>query len=144
MVIISKEGKSEEVIVRFDEYNINTRANISNESLQLSNNVPSFSYYLDKLKVTNTSGTFTGLFVEPARSVFCLAYNGSTYSSGSYSSTVPSGWLTPFSWVKIGRGNGEGEKLAHVRLLVPHTYGSTTASASVNACLYDMTLQKGR
>lgn len=139
-----KEGKSEEVIVRFDEYNINTRANISNESLQLSNNVPSFSYYLDKLKVTNTSGTFTGLFVEPARSVFCLAYNGSTYSSGSYSSTVPSGWLTPFSWVKIGRGNGEGEKLAHVRLLVPHTYGSTTASASVNACLYDMTLQKGR
>ena len=139
-----QEGKSEEVLVRFDEYNLSTRANISNDSWSLSNRVPAYSYYIDKLKVTNTSGTFTGMFVEPAKSVYCLAYNGSTYSSGSYSSTVPSGWLTPFSWVKIGRGNGEDESIGHVRLLVPHTYGSTQAAASVYACLYDMTLQKGR
>ena len=95
------------------------------------------------MKVTNTSGTFTGMLVEPKKSVFGLAYNYSSYT-GSYSSTIPSGWLIPFSWVKIGRGNAEGEKIAHVRLLIPHTYGSTQASANVNAYFYDMTLQKGR
>lgn len=138
-----QQGKSEEVLVRFDEYNVNTRANISNESLCLSNNLPAYSYYIDKLKVTNTSGTFTGMLVEPKKSVFGSAYNYSSYT-GSYSSTIPSGWLIPFSWVKIGRGNAEGEKIAHVRLLIPHTYGSTQASANVNAYFYDMTLQKGR
>ena len=30
------------------------------------------------------------------------------------------------------------------RLLVPHSYGTTSASGSVQACVYDMTLQKGR
>ena len=136
------QGSSVNVLVRFDEYNLSTRAKITDDALSCSNNVPAYSYYVDKMRVTNTSGTYTGVFVEPAKSVFCIAYNYSSYS-GSYSGTVPSGWLVPFSWVKIGRGNGEGEKIAHVRLLVPHTYGSTSAAGSVYACLYDMTLQKG-
>lgn len=138
-----KEDQSEEVLVRFDEYNLSSRAKICDESLSCSNKVPAYSYYVDKVKVTNNSGTFTGLFVEPAKSVFAIMYNQNSYSN-SISGTVPSGWLVPFSWVKIGRGNGEGEKIAHVRLLVPHTYGSTQASANVYAALYDMTLQKGR
>lgn len=138
-----QQGTSEDVLVRFDEYNINTRAKICDDALSCSNNYVSTSFYTDKMRVTNTSGTFTGLFVDPAYSMFATTYNYSSYT-GSYSSTVPSGWLVPFTWVKIGRGNGEGEKIAHVRLLVPHTYGSTTASSNVYACLYDMTLQKGR
>ena len=141
---IIPQGSSEDVLVRFDEYNINTRAMICDASLQCSNNVPAYSYLVDKVRVTNTSGTYTGIFVEPLKSVFARTYNTSSYSSSSISGAVPSGWLVPFSYVKIGRGNSEGEKIAHVRLLVPHTYGSTTASASVYACLYDMTLRKGR
>ncbi len=137
-----KNGQSTEVLVRFDEYNINTRAKICDDALQLSNNYAGTSFYVDKIKVTNTTGTFTGMFVEPTKSVFALTYNYSSYTGG-YSGTVPSGWLVPFSWVKIGRGNSEGETIAHVRLLVPHTYGSTSASSNVNACLYDMTLRKG-
>ncbi len=136
------KGESAEVLVRFSEYNVNTRAKICDDALTCSNNYTGYSYYVDKMKVTNNSGTFSGLFVEPAKSIFCITYNYSSYT-GSYSGTVPSGWLIPFSWVKIGRGNSEGEKIAHVRILVPHTYGSTTASGNVNACLYDMTLQKG-
>ena len=139
-----KKDQSEEVLVRFDEYSLNRRTKICDAALTCSNNIPAYSYYVDKLRVTNTSGTFTGLFVEPTKSVFALTYNQSGYTSSGVSGTVPSGWLTPFSWVKIGRGNAVGEKLAHVRLLVPHTYGSTTASGSVYSCLYDMTLQKGR
>lgn len=140
---IIPQGTSEDVLVRFDEYNINTRALISDESLQCSNNVPAYSYMVDKVRVTNTSGTYTGIFVEPSKSVFASTYNTSSYTGG-ISGVVPSGWLVPFTYVKIGRGNSEGEKIAHVRLLVPHTYGSTAASGSVYACLYDMTLRKGR
>lgn len=139
-----KKDHSEEVLVRFDEYSLNLRAKICDAALTCSNNHVGASFNVDKLRVTNTSGTFTGLFVEPLKSVFALTYNQSGYTSSGVSGTVPSGWLIPFSWVKIGRGNAEGEKLAHVRLLVPHTYGSTTASGSVYSCLYDMTLQKGR
>lgn len=138
-----QKGTSEEVLIRFDEYNLSYGAKISDETLSCSNNYVGTSYQPDKVRITNTSGTFTGLFSDPNKSVFAYTYNRNSYSSG-ISGTVPSGWLVPFSWVKIGRGNAEGEKIAHVRLLVPHTYGSTQASASVYACLYDMTLQKGR
>ncbi len=135
------KGETTDVLVRFDEYNLNTEARICDNSLQLSNNVPAYSYYTDKMSVTNTSGTFSAAF-DTSTSLMATAYNSSSYSGTT--GYVPSGWLTPFSWVKIGRGNGEGEKVAHVRLLVPHTYGTTQASGSVYACLYDLTLRRGR
>lgn len=138
-----KQGKSEDVLIRFDEYNLSYLAKIDDAALSCSNNYVGSSFYVDKVKVTNTSGTFTGLFVEPAKSVFARTYNTNSYSTG-ISGTVPSGWLVPYTWIKVGRGNNEGEKIAHVRLLVPHTYGSTAASSNVYACLYDMTIQKGR
>ena len=138
-----QKGTSEEVLIRFDEYNLSYGTKIDGQIPSCSNNNWSTSFQPDKVRITNTSGTFTGLFTDPNKSVFAYTYNRNSYSSG-ISGTVPSGWLVPFSWVKIGRGNAEGEKIAHVRLLVPHTYGSTQASASVYACLYDMTLQKGR
>ncbi len=75
-------------------------------------------------------------------SLMANTYNSSNY--GSVSSTVPSGWLIPFTWIKIGRPKTDDERIAHIRLLVPHSYGTTSASGSVQACVYDMTLQKGR
>ena len=136
-----KMGETTDVLVRFSEYNLNTAAEMSLNSLQLSNNLKQYSYYTDKMTVTNNSGTFTGTF-DVNSSLMAATYNKNY--SGGYSGTVPSGWLVPFSWVKIGRGNAEGERIAHVRLVVPHTYGTTAASGSVYACLYDLTLQRGR
>lgn len=136
-----KKGETADVLVRFDEYNLSYAAEMSNKCLTLSNNVPAYSYYVDKMSVTNTSGTFTGSFVNPKASLMALTYN-SSYTG--ISSTVPSGWLIPFSWVKIGRPKTDDDRIAHVRLLVPHSYGTTSASGSVQACVYDMTLQKGR
>lgn len=136
-----KKGETADVLVRFDEYNLSYAAEMSNKCLTLSNNVPAYSYYVDKMSVTNTSGTFTGSFVNPKASLMALTYN-SSYTG--ISSTVPSGWLIPFSWVKIGRPKTDDERIAHIRLLVPHSYGTTSASGSVQACVYDMTLQKGR
>lgn len=136
-----KKGETADVLVRFDEYNLSYAAEMSNKCLTLSNKVPAYSYYVDKMSVTNTSGTFTGSFVNPKASLMALTYN-SSYTG--ISSTVPSGWLIPFSWVKIGRPKTDDDRIAHVRLLVPHSYGTTSASGSVQACVYDMTLQKGR
>lgn len=136
-----KKGETADVLIRFDEYNLSYAAEMSNKCLTLSNNVPAYSYYVDKMSVTNTSGTFTGSFVNPKASLMALTYN-SSYTG--ISSTVPSGWLIPFSWVKIGRPKTDDERIAHIRLLVPHSYGTTSASGSVQACVYDMTLQKGR
>lgn len=140
-----QQGETTDVLVRFYEYNLNTLARIDSvnyTNLTLTNNISYYSPHVDKMAVTNTSGTFTGVF-DVSTSLFAQTYNSSSYST-SVSGTVPSGWLVPFSWVKIGRGNGEGEKIAHVRLLVPHTYGSNAAATNVYACLYDMTLQRGR
>jgi len=137
-----QKGETTDVLCRFSEYNLNTAAEMSDNSLQLSNNLKQYSFYTDKMTVTNNSGTFTGAF-DINTSLMARTYNGNSYT-GSYSGTVPSGWLIPFSWVKIGRGNSEGEKIAHVRLIVPHTYGTTSASGSVYACLYDLTLRRGR
>lgn len=136
-----QKGETAEVLVRFSEYNINTRAMICSASLQLSNNIPYYSYIVDKMTVTNNSGTFTGSFDTNS------SLMASTYGSSSYygtSGTVPSGWLVPFTWIKIGRPANDTDRIAHIRLLVPHSYGTTTASGNVNACLYDMTLQRGK
>lgn len=136
-----RKGETADVLVRFDEYNLSYAAEMSDKCLTLSNKVPAYSFYVDKMSVTNTSGTFTGSFVDPKASLMALTYN-SSYSG--LSSTVPSGWLIPFSWVKIGRPKTDADRIAHVRLLVPHSYGTTSASGSVQACVYDMTLQRGR
>lgn len=136
-----KKGTSVDVLVRFDEYNLSYAAEMSYKCLTLSNKFRDYSYYEDKMSVTNTSGTFTGSFVDPSRSLMAITYN-SSYSG--LSSTVPSGWLIPFTWIKIGRPKTDDDRIAHVRLLVPHSYGTTSASGSVQACVYDMILQKGR
>ena len=136
-----QKGETTDVLVRFYEYNLGLKAAICNESLQLTNNTVVYSYMLDKMSVTNNSGTFTGSF-DTSNSLMAATYNSSTYYGTS--GTVPSGWLIPFSWVKIGRPKKDSEHVAHVRILVPHSYGTTAASGSVYACLYDMTLQRGR
>jgi len=137
-----QKGETTDVLIRFYEYNLAQRANISDESLTLTNNVPYYSYLLDKMSVTNNSGTFQGSF-DTSSSLMAQVYGQSSYSTG-ISGTVPSGWLIPFSWVKIGRPQSEDEQVAHVRILVPHSYGTTSASGNVQACLYDLTLQRGR
>ena len=137
-----QKGETTDVLIRFYEYNLAQRANISDESLTLTNNVPYYSYLLDKMSVTNNSGTFQGSF-DTSNSLMAQVYGSNSYSTG-ISGTVPSGWLIPFSWVKIGRPKTADEQIAHVRILVPHSYGTTIASGNVQACLYDLTLQRGR
>lgn len=136
------KGKTQNVLCRYTEYCLANRAKICDDAITLTNDVPRFAIYTDEMSVKNTSGTFEGSFVDTNHSLLAQTYNSSYY--GSVSATVPSGWLIPFSWIKIGRLITADDELAHVRLLVPHTYGTTSASASVYACLYDIRFQAAR
>lgn len=123
-----KNGETVDVLCRFWERNLMT------DSLQLSNDILFYSPIVDKMKVYNTSGTFTASF-EKGESVMASAHGGTE---------VPSGWLVPFSYINVGRPVNEGDEIAKVRLIVPHTSGHSYARQSVYPCLYDITYQRGR
>ena len=122
-----KKGESTTVLCRFSEYNIFT------DTLQLTNNSLYWSSVVDKMSVTNTSGTFTASF-DPNSSVMYRAYQ---------SASVPSGWLVPLPYIKIGRIQNANDSLAHVKLIVPSTHGQKLASQNVYPCFYDITYGRG-
>ena len=123
-----RNGETADVLCRFSERNLMT------DSLQLSNNVPYYSSVVDKMTVRNTSGTFTASFVR----------GESVMSSALNTTEVPAGWLVPLNYIRVGRPEAEGDEIAKVRLIVPHTSGHNYASQSVYPCLYDITYQRSR
>lgn len=123
-----EQGETTTVLCRFTERNILT------DSLQLTNDILSFSSIVDKMSVTNTSGTFTASFI-----------SGQSVMASFYGSTsVPSGWLVPFTYIKVGRLVGPDDEIAKVRLIVPHTQGHQYASSGVYPCFYTITYERGR
>lgn len=123
-----EDGETTTVLCRFTEWNILT------DSLQLTNDILSFSSIVDKMSVTNYSGTFTASFIS-GESVMA-SYYGST--------SVPSGWLVPLTYIKVGRHANANEEIAKVKLIVPHTQGHQYASAGVYPCFYIITYERGR
>lgn len=118
-----EESKQVNVLCRYTEYNILDRA------MQTRNDYDSRTY--DKMTVVRTGATYKASFV-----------SGVMYST--YGSSVPSGWLVPFSYINIGRQDTPGEEIAMVRLIVPHSQGQTYASTNVYPCYYVITYQRER
>lgn len=129
-----KRGETVRVLCRYDEYNILDNP----DTIQTSNNVLYYQAIVDKMTVTNTSGTFTGYF-DSSSSVMYQSYA----SSGS-GTAVPSGWLLPFAFINVGRPVTATDQIAKVRLIVPSTQGQANASASVYPCFYEITYERGR
>lgn len=136
------ENQTESILCRYQEYNLLT------DSLQSSNMVGYYISIVDKMNVTNTSGTFTGTFDSSSSLMYTLYGSGST--------AVPSGWLVPLTYINIGRQDKESgddtgnasllqstKEIARVRIIVPHTQGHSYATSGVYPCLYDITYQKG-
>ena len=123
-----QDGERVNVLCRFSEWNLLT------DSLQLSNDVAYWSSVVDKMTVSNTSGTYTASFIEGA-SLMYSAYR---------STSVPSGWLVPLAYINLGRPKSETDEIAKVRLIVPHTQGQQYASTNVYPCLYEITYERGR
>ncbi len=122
-----KDGETATVLCRFTEWNLLT------DSLQLTNDILGLASQVDKMSVTNTLGTFKASFVA-----------GSSVMSTMYGTTsVPSGWLVPLTYIKLGRPSNPDEEIAKVKLIVPHTQGHQYATSGVYPCLYEITYQRG-
>lgn len=124
-----KDGETERVLCRFNEYNL-----LESDSSLICTNIYAYSWCSDPMTVTNTSGTFNGVFDKEN----CMMYT-------SYGSTaVPSGWLVPLTYINLGRYTSADSEIAKVRLIVPHSEGQSNAAQSVYPCLYEITYQLGK
>lgn len=122
-----KSGESKQVIARYTEFNI------LRDSVQSSNETLYYNSTPDIINISNTYGTFTASFNTD---------NGGGAMYRLYgSSSVPAGWLVPFSYIRIGRQTSE-EQIAKVRLIVPHSQGTSDASNNVYPCFYQISFQE--
>ncbi|MBR1468987.1 MAG: DUF4827 domain-containing protein [Prevotella sp.] len=128
-------GETATVLCRFTEYNLM----LGSDSISLTNNFPGNAASVEKMSITNTSGTFTGTF--DTSSTMFRAY-GLAYGSNNVS--LPSGWLVPFDYISLGRPSQSGSEVAKVRLIVPHKQGHLSASNNVIPYFYELTFERGR
>ena len=77
-------------------------------------------------------------------SQYSQSYSGS-YTEGfmysTYGASVPTGWFKPFNFIRLSKDAG---KIAKVRLIVPHSSGTSNASGYVLPFYYEITYQLGR
>ena len=117
-------GETANVCCRFEEFSI------EGDTVTLFNNISILSYYVDVMRVTNTSGTYSGSFTA---GLMLKAYG---------SASVPAGWLVPLAYIKIGRPQALTEEKAKVRIIVPHSQGHTIAAQDVLPFYYEITYEK--
>ena len=111
------DGDREEVLSRYLEYNIADGDTISGN---LYASTP------DKFTCERKGDTFSASFTQG-------------YMYAIYGSAVPKGWLLPLSYVSISRiPDAEGFQGAKVRLIVPHSEGTSTAAQYVYPTYYEI------
>ena len=119
-----KDGETLSILCRFIE-----------KSIQDTGVLYNAYYYIfdpDIMNVTRSGSTYSAAFISGVML--------STYGSG-----VPEGWLVPLQYVNIGRLTKPDDELARVKLIVPHSQGTTTnAKSNVKPYYYDITFQRGR
>lgn len=63
------------------------------------------------------------------------------YMKSYYNSVVPEGWLKPLDFIRLTRNAG---RIAKVRLIVPHSSGTSNAANYVLPFYYEITYQLGQ
>lgn len=129
-----ESGNTVNVLCRFSETNILTDSMlIRNDivgTIYMNGQYIDVSQYVDKMTVQRNGSTFQASFV----SGMMQLYHGT--------SSVPSGWLVPLLYINVGRPLQEGDEIAKVKLIVPHSQGTQTASQSVYPAFYVITYQR--
>ena len=131
-----EENKSVTILCRFLERNILTDSLLvcNDHTFYLYNNntgeTIDASQYLDKMSVKRTGTTITASYIEG----MMYNYHGST--------SVPAGWLVPLNYINVGRPENLDDETAYVRLIVPHSQGTSDASSSVYPCFYEITYER--
>jgi hypothetical protein len=122
-----KDGETMNILCRFSEKAILDTTSINNLT-------GTYVFTPDIMCVTRTGSTYTAYFSE-RRGLMCVTYGTS----------VPEAWLAPLQYVKLGRLTSATDDKARVRLIVPHSQGTTNnAKANVKPYFYDITFQRGR
>lgn len=122
-----RDGETMNILCRFSEKAILDTTSINNLT-------GTYVFTPDIMCVTRTGSTYTAYFSE-SRGLMCVTYGTS----------VPEAWLAPLQYVKLGRLTNATDEKAHVRLIVPHSQGTTNnAKANVKPYFYDITFQRGR
>ena len=121
------EDGRHEILVRYIEEKIYKDGSTDTLSLNTVANMYAHpaEFMLTKLE-SSLSATFTT--------------NGAMYQAHS-SAYVPSGWLLPLSYLKVGR---EIQGRSKIKLILPHSQGTATASGQVFPCVYEITYQMSR
>ena len=128
-----EDKKSVSILCRFMEKNLLTDSILIRNDQKSSfylRNVGKFvdaSQYVDKMYVTRNGTTITAMF----ESGMMQTYHSST--------SVPGGWLVPLNYINVGRPEKEGDQIAKVRLIVPHSQGTAD---TVFPCYYEITYER--
>ena len=117
-----KDGESLSIICRFVEKSLL-------DTTKLVNNTATTVFDPDIMNVSRSGSTYTATFI-------------SGVMLSAYGATVPEGWLVPLQYINLARRQ---DQLARVRLIVPHSQGTTNnAKSNVRPYFYDITFQRGR
>jgi len=120
-----KDGRYE-ILARFWEMMINEEGKLDTIATNHYND------HSDEFKLTKNRDSFSASFSTEG--------GGEMYSTHG-SAYVPSGWLLPFNYLKVGRETSARSK---IKLIVPHSEGTSTASQQVIPCFYELTYQLSR
>jgi len=97
---------------------------------------------------TLSLNTMANIYPHPDEFILTKSKNSisASFSSGAMYDThgsayVPTGWLLPLNYLRVGRETSARSK---VRLIVPHSEGTSTASGEVFPCYYEITYQLSR
>lgn len=107
------------VLLRFEEYDFLNGNSLSNLTS---------SYIYDKMTVYRDGSTYTASFV-------------SGVMASTYSASVPTGWLVPLDYVTLARPTSD-QAIAEVKLIVPHSQGTSQAQSYVYPCYYHISYER--
>ena len=126
-----QDGESTRLVCRFSEFDIlEDTVTVCNDNTDLAYSGKSVVAMPDIMQISRSGASFTASFE-----------SGVMYSAYQ-SSSVPSGWLVPLSYVKVGRPQSFTDDCAKVRLIVPHSQGHASASSNVTPFYYEITYQR--
>ena len=124
--VLLEDGRHE-ILVRYVEEQIVEDGTVDTLSL---NTISNLYAYPDEFILTKEKNSMSASF------------STSGAMSGAHSSAyVPSGWLLPLNYLKVGR---EISGRSKIKLILPHSQGTATASSQVFPCYYEITYQLSR
>jgi len=132
MQIVSKgcgtplqDGENATLLVRFVEIGIMDSTALYNDTSP---------YDPDYMTIQRSGSSFSGTFT---KGTWYSAYGG-----GTRTASVPEGLLAPFTYINVGRPRSAEDRIAKVRLIVPHSKGHYYATQYVYPYYYEISFQR--